>query len=256
MLLSVIVPAFNEGKHIAKNLQLLLEVLGTSGLSYEIIVVSDGSKDNTVEEALKLSPTRRVKVFHYLENKGKGYALKYGYERCIGKYVCFIDSDLDLHPKSINDFIDVLILNNLDIVIGSKRHPESKVHYPKSRRMMSFVYYKMVALLFGLNVTDTQTGIKLFKREVLEKVLPRILVKRYAFDVELLSVANRMGFGRIYEAPIILQYRFSGTGINVKSIIQMLVDTAAIFYRLRVIKYYDKKFITDSRIQLERYRTS
>ena len=131
-------------------------------------------------------------------------------------------------------------MDGADAVIGSKRHPESKVYYPWFRKILSWSYHKFIYFLFGLKLKDTQSGIKLFKKSCLDVVLPKIAVKKYAFDLELLVIANKYGF-RVKEAPIKLSYKFSGTGINLKEIYYMFVDTLAIFYRLRILRYYDKK---------------
>ena len=237
--LSVILPVFNEGKNIRKNLAMLDETLKQFPGRFEIIVVSDGSNDNTFEELNKDNPSY-VKVHHYPKNQGKGYALKYGFSRCQGEYVVFIDADMDLHPKSISDFLHLLKQNNFDIVVGSKRHPGSMVNYPPIRRFYSASYQFLNKILFNLDVRDTQVGLKLFKREVLEQVCPRIMVKRYAFDLEVLTVAHHLGFDRIHEAPIELDYKFESS-IDPKDVWYMLIDTLAIFYRLRIKRHYDRQ---------------
>jgi len=236
--LSVIVPAYKEGKHIYSNLLTLKDSLDKLNRSYEIVVVADGNKDNTYQEAVKLA-SDTIKVYSYEKNKGKGYALKYGVERAKGQLITFIDADLDLHPKEIDTFMKLMDTHQADVVIGSKRHPESKVNYPLFRRLQSFIYQMLIGLLFNINVRDTQTGLKLFKREVLQRVLPRALVKRYAFDLELLVIAHRLGYANIIEAPVELKYQFSST-VNLRAAWKTFWDTLAIFYRLRFLKYYDR----------------
>jgi len=104
----------------------------------------------------------------------------------------------------------------------------------------STVYYSITWLLFGLPVKDTQTGLKIFRRQVLQRVLPRVLAKRFAFDIELLANAHRLGF-RIVDAPITLKFkRPMGSRIGIADIRNIFIDTLAIFYRMRVVKYYDK----------------
>jgi alpha-galactosidase len=105
--------------------------------------------------------------------------------------------------------------------------------------LQSFVYQVLVAALFTINVKDTQTGLKLFRRQVLQATLPRVLVKRYAFDLELLVVAHHLGYRRVVEAPITIEEQFATT-TNLAAAARVLVDTAAIFYRLRILKYYDR----------------
>jgi hypothetical protein len=129
-----------------------------------------------------------------------------------------------------------------DIIVGSKRHPASKVEYPWQRKILSFGYQTLVWLLFDLKVKDTQVGMKFYRREVLEKVLPRLLVKAFAFDVEILAVSNYLGYKRIYEAPVEIELDFGGTSTLtshkfMNTLFLMLKDTMAVFYRLAVMEY-------------------
>jgi glycosyltransferase involved in cell wall biosynthesis len=235
--LSVVLPMFNEAAAIEGNLQTIVSTLGASGESFEVICVSDGSTDATAENARRVDD-RRVVVLEYAENAGKGYALRYGSMRATGRYVGWLDADLDLHPDSLLVFLDLARDRDLDIVVGSKRHPRSIVDYPGRRRAYSWLYQQLVRVLFGLRVRDTQVGIKLFRHETLKDVLPSTLVKRYAFDLEVLALAHACGYRRIEEGPVTLQYRFSGTSVNWRAIYRALLDTAAIFYRLRIRRSY------------------
>ena len=81
-----------------------------------------------------------------------------------------------------------------DVVVTSKHHPDSHLNYPLMRKIMSWCYYQFIRVMFGLPVRDTQTGLKVFRREVLERVLPRLLVKKFAYDVELLATAVKLGY--------------------------------------------------------------
>jgi hypothetical protein len=125
------------------------------------------------------------------------------------------------------------------VVIGSKFHPESRVEYPRLRRIYSFIYFLLVRALFGLPVRDTQTGIKLFKREVLEHVLPRVLVKRFAFDLELLANAHHFGY-KITEAPVEVNFKRVCSRLRLPAVWNVFLDTLAIFYRMRIVRYYDR----------------
>jgi glycosyltransferase involved in cell wall biosynthesis len=238
--LSVIVPAYRESKNIYRNLTTLKKELDQLDREYEIVVVCDGCAD-TYEQAKKLA-SDNLKVYHYERNMGKGYALKYGADRTTGELVTFMDADMSIHPREIDIFTKLMDIYDADIVIGSKRHPQSKVHYPLFRRLQSFVYQMLIAILFRVNVKDTQTGLKLFKREVLRKVLPRVLVKAYAFDLELLAVAHHLGYKKVMEAPVEINYPFSST-VNLRSAWWTLWDTMAIFYRLYILRYYDRPHV-------------
>jgi glycosyltransferase involved in cell wall biosynthesis len=237
--LSVVVPAYREGKRIYQNITRLLDELNKLDATYEVVVVSDGNSDDTVREARRVrSP--RVRVFHYPMNVGKGFALSLGVAQSVGELVTFIDADMELDPSNIGGFIEIMETSKCDAVIGSKRHPQSKVAYPRFRRFQSWAYQLLIRLLFNLNVRDTQTGLKLFRRQVLQEALPLLAIKRFAFDLELLVVARQLGYGEVCEAPIALDYQFEST-VNLGSAWRVLWDTAAIFYRLRILRYYKRR---------------
>jgi len=213
---------------------------------FEIIVVIDGSPDNSLGEAKKFKRAN-VSVFGYKTNKGKGYAVKYGMARSKGSLIAFIDSGMDINPNSISMLLEHQEWYGSDIVVASKRHSASRVNLTFLRRIYSAGYYYGVKLLFGLKVRDTQVGLKVFKRNVLDKVLPRLLVKQFAFDIELLAVANHLGFTKIHEAPVELELNFSKVSKWNKwlpffldpGIRNILLDTLAVFYRMHILRYYD-----------------
>ncbi len=241
LLLTVIVPVFNQESAIVENVETIRRAVATGlGAPFELIVVSDGSIDRTAERMLEAAGDG-VRVIHYDRNLGKGYAVKVGALEAAGRYVAYIDADLDLDPAWLPRFVEIAEREGLDFAIGSKRHPESHVHYPLSRRLASWLYQQLVRVLFRLDVRDTQVGLKVFHRDVAEQVLPLLLVKRFAFDLELLAVSRAFGFSRIKELPIRLDYRFTGSGVRSLAVLRALVDTAAIFYRLRILRYYQRK---------------
>jgi glycosyltransferase involved in cell wall biosynthesis len=238
-MISVILPAYNEGTKIGDVIEETVKALDNTASDWEIVVVDDGSEDSTPTIVKEFAENDgRIKVFSYEKNKGKGFALKYGFEHSRGDIVVFMDADLDLHPRQIKKFIEIMNKEGADIVIGSKRHPESTVSYPIKRRVLSDIYFLMVKILFNLNVKDTQVGLKLFRRKVLRDVMPRILVKRYAFDVEVLANAVKRGY-KIVEAPVEITFNYDSR-INWKAIWNMFVDTLAVAYKMYIKKYYDR----------------
>ncbi|MFH1367124.1 MAG: glycosyltransferase [Patescibacteria group bacterium] len=239
--ISVITPTRNLEKTIRQNIGVIIEEIKKLNLDYEIIIVDDASLDRTYSEAKKFA-SEKIKIFNFPQNKGKGFALKFGFYQSTGDTVVFIDGDLDLHPNQIDNFIKILEKEKADLVIGSKRHKNSQVNYPAFRRFLSFGYQTLVKMLLNLGVRDTQVGLKLFKKEVLVECLPRVIIKKYAFDLELLVVAKKLGY-KIVEAPINLKYQFSGTGIDIKAVKNMLQDTLAVFYRLKILKYYHQNIV-------------
>jgi glycosyltransferase involved in cell wall biosynthesis len=240
-LLTVVVPVYNQAGSIVENVEeIRRRIAGALVEPIELVVVSDGSIDYTAEQLLA-ARSADVRLIHYDRNLGKGYAVKLGALAARGEWVSYVDADLDLDPASIPRFLEVARRERLDFVIGSKRHPESVVHYPRSRRVASWLYQQLIRLLFRLDVSDTQVGLKVFRREVAAQVMPLLLVKRYAFDLELLAVSRALGFRRLRELPVTLQYRFTGSGVRSAAVLNALIDTAAIFYRLRVLRYYERK---------------
>ena len=233
--LSVILPSYNT-KDLAKNVFEIKKEVEKITKFYEIIVVNDGSTKEWGKELNKIKTIKNVDILSYKKNKGKGYALKKGGMMAKGEKIIFLDSDLDIPPKQIKLFLDEL--ENSDVVIGSKRHPGSKLVYPLFRRLMSSTYQILNSILFNLNIKDTQVGIKGFRSNVLKDNLSKLIIKRYAFDLELLVILNKYGY-KIKEAPVEIDYKF-GSKINIKSVLNMLVDTVAIFYRLKILRYYDK----------------
>ena len=241
-LLTVVVPVYNGGDEIVENVGVIERTVtgGLPGESVEIVVVSDGSIDGTGERLLQ-ARSDAVRVIHYDRNFGKGYAVKTGALAAHGQWVALVDADLDLDPASIPTYLDAARSERLDFAIGSKRHPDSLVHYPRSRRIASWCYQQLNRALFRLDVRDTQVGLEVFSREVVDEVLPLLLVKQFAFDLELLAVATAVGHGRIQELPIRLDYRFTGSGVRSLAVARALVDTAAVFYRLRILHTYQRK---------------
>lgn len=235
-MLSVIIPCYNEEKRIKETIRSLAGFLDRQPLDYELVVVDDGSSDGTYAVAKSLEGGR-VGVFSYERNRGKGHALKFGFEKSGGDAVAFFDAGLDFPPSQILEFLKILEESGADLVIGSKRHRQSRVVYPWHRWLVSFGAQILVKFLFGLGVTDTQVGLKVFRRPVLEKIAPLILVKKFAFDVEILALARHYNF-KVKEAPVRLQLALS-TAVSPRSLFETLFDTLSVFYRLRVLKFYD-----------------
>lgn len=241
--ISLIIPAFRQEKTIQADLEHIKDVMEQLRYDYEIIVVVDGDVDGTIENAKKVvSP--KIIITGYKHNHGKGYAIRYGMVRSKGSIIGFIDSGMDLDPNGLSLLLEHFEWYNADIIIGSKRHPASKVQYPFDRRIISFFSQLFIRILFGLNVRDTQVGMKFFRRKVIEDILPRLLVKKFAFDIEMLVVAYDLGYKRIFEAPIELDFNFDGSVLSQKlfgELMDTFWDTLAIFYRLKILRYYEDK---------------
>ena len=236
--LSIVVPYYNPGAALSKHVAGLVEVLEASGLRFEIIAVSDGSTDGSPDTLTNLFPDL-LKNTKLPKNSGKGQALRVGLMQGRGKYLGFIDADGDIPAIELLGIIEVIRASDPDVITGSKRHPNSVVYYPKLRRVYSLGYQQLIRTLFHLSVSDTQTGLKVLRREVVREVLPLMVEKRFAFDLEFFVVARHLGYREIVEVPVVIQRRFTST-ISMRAVRGMLIDTLGIFYRLKVLRYYDR----------------
>ncbi|MEK9176572.1 MAG: glycosyltransferase [Patescibacteria group bacterium] len=240
--LSLVVPTYKQEKTIIRDILYLNKVLSLLPYKSEIIVVIDGRVDKSYEK-LKKAKIKNVKIISYIKNQGKGFAVRKGMLKAKGDIIAFMDAGLDINPSALSIALSLMQLHDADIVLGSKLHPDSIVNYPLSRKILSVGYRSITRLLFKFEVKDTQVGLKIFKKKVVRDVFPRIIVKTYAFDVEVLAVARLLGYDKIHETPIKLKFRQGSiTNSNFWKIsFWMLVDTLAIFYRINIIKYYNKK---------------
>jgi glycosyltransferase involved in cell wall biosynthesis len=231
--LSVILPAYNEGHVIEETLERVDNVVRQTGLGYEIVVVDDGSVDDTKRKVANYANNNgHVKVVSYKANTGKGYAVKTGFQCAKGNAVIFIDSDLGVDPRLILRYFEALA--HVDIVVGSKWHPQSSVEISLARRLLSRAFNILTRLLTGVRLKDTQTGLKAVRRKALKRIFSRLAVKRYAYDVELLAVADLYNL-KVAEMPVDLRIDDS---FNPKEVWRMFVDLLGIAYRLRILKWY------------------
>lgn len=237
--ITIIVPVFNEGKNILSNLDLLISEVEPYFANYEIIVISDGSTDDTNLQ-LQSHNHPKLRIILLDKNRGKGHAIRQGFFEAKGDYIFFIDGGMELHPKEIKIFLGLMELYDAHIILGSKRHPQSQVYYPPTRKLLSLCYQFLVMLFFDLDITDTQVGMKLFKREVVETIRSELSIDRYGFDLEILALAKRKGFIRMLEAPIRLDYFGGGKRAFFQDLLHVVYvawlvfhDTLRVYWKLK-----------------------
>ena len=236
--LSVILPFHGLAGRAEANLARLGALLRPHGFPFQLIAVDDGSPDGTAE-ALRRAAAADPAIHPVIlpENRGKGAALLAGLPAVRHGWVLLLDGDLDLDPAALPAFADVARATGADLILGSKRHPQSDVRYPRRRRLASALYAALVRALLRLDVTDTQGGMKLIRAEALRHAAGRLLVKRFAFDLELLAVVRGGGF-RFAEAPVRVDFGRRWGCLTPRAVWRTLLDTLAIAYRERVLHYY------------------
>ncbi|MEM2139814.1 glycosyltransferase [Nitrososphaera sp.] len=234
--ISIVIPVYNQEENVIKALERIGCVLDAAFVDYELVVVNDGSTDRTLEVLKKEElSNQKLRVVSYARNRGKGFAVKTGVLESRGNAIIFTDGDLDISPEIISDYIKEL--ESSDLVIASKLHPSSKVKAPFSRRFLSRAFNLLVRMAVGIKVKDTQSGLKAGNGDVLRTIFKVMLVKRYAFDVELLTIAATLDL-KIKELPIEINL---GRRFKIRDVARMFVDVMGISYRYRVRRWYQKQ---------------
>ncbi|MEM2608803.1 MAG: glycosyltransferase, partial [Thermoproteota archaeon] len=232
--ISLIMPAYELEDRIAEAIKKVEKTVSALTSEYEIIVIDDGSRDGTYLKMIEYAKNPRIKVYRHPVNLGKGAAIKTGAMNATMKYTVFLDADMEIDPQDLRSLVEALRHN--DLVVCSKRHPDSVYRAPLARKFLSVSFNTLVKLVMGIRLGDTQTGFKAFRTESLRKIIRTIVVKKYAFDVEVLAIANMLNM-RIAETPVRIEQK---SMFSFKAAMQMLIDLMGIFYRLRVIRWYQK----------------
>lgn len=232
MKLSIIIPCYNESQDIrSKVLDFTVPFLKENNIDYELILVNDGSKDNTKEVIASIPG---VVPAGYDVNKGKGGAVQDGIRKATGDYILFMDADLSTDLKAFNDIIP--LLDKYDFVIGS-RHIKGAVlpvKAPLKRRIMSKGCHIIVNMKFGFKYKDTQCGFKAIKTSIAKKMAEKQHIMKFAFDVEYLYMAKLNNIP-VYEMPVTWRDDRGSTVSPIKSSIKFFKD-------LRIIKKNKKSY--------------
>jgi len=161
---------------------------------------------------------------------GKGNAVREGLLASTSEHILIMDADMQIPPQEIKTFFKIMELYDADAVIGNKRHPYSNIEYTFFRKIISWGYRFLIAILFSPSLRDTQCGFKLFKRDVLMLIIEKIKSNRYAFDLELIIALKENGF-RVVDAPVYVKRQVNKGSVRFLSIWQTLWDTLLIWKR-------------------------
>ena len=237
--LSVVIPVYNEIGKLERNLRHCVAYLSGQSDRFEILAVDDFSTDGSWEllEQLRESGLP-IRTSRHPRNLGKGMALRNGLGLSSGEWVVLIDADSELPIEMLSSFRRIQVSTGADLVVGSKRHPHSRIHYPLRRRFLSRGYNLIVRWIFDLPVTDTQVGFKLIRGDLARRLSRSSLVKRFAIDVEFLVQASLLS-ANLVDAPVELKFSRKGSGrVTVRTVLEISRETAGIWYRRYISGFY------------------
>jgi len=235
---TLVVPIHNPESRFHELIAETTDKLSSAEFSYEILVVSETSTELS-ETQLETDSSDRLTLLPLEEDRGKGAALRAAITKSRGEYLGFIDSEGDLPINVISNLLEIIHREHPDMIFESMRHSPSEFVDQPLRRTYSWGYQQLNRVLFQLPVRDTQSGVNVIRRDVLQAVLPHMMQNGSAFDLELFVVARHQGFRKIVELPIVIGERFSSS-VSLRSIRNTFHDTLTIFYRLRVLRSYDR----------------
>jgi glycosyltransferase involved in cell wall biosynthesis len=232
--LGIVIPCYNEDKNLLTIIPLISGLLAREGIDYRIVIVDDCSKDNTWVVANSFKG-EKVKAFRLDENLGKGAAIRQGIKLLNTEYLAFIDGDGDISAKFLVDGYRVLTNDTkIGCCVGSKRHVQSQVNYPYFRLLLSNIFSLYTRILFRIKIKDTQTGIKIFRKALLDDFIEKLTATGFAFDLELCVRMSRNGI-EIVELPVLIDHSFESS-VTLRSALQVLKDTL----KLRMTLLFEK----------------
>ena len=238
MRLSVIIPAYNDEKHIKSTIQSIYGYLSNKNVEHEIIVVTDGSKDKTndiVRSMISEIPT--LQLLDYTKNRGKGFGVRYGMLKATGDYRLFTDADnatsID-HIEKMMPFFE----RGYDVVIGSiavRGSVVSSGSEPIWRRLFGIMGNLFIQIMAVPGISDTQRGFKVITAEAANKIFPKMSIDRWGFDIEMLALARKFGY-KIKEVPVVWK-NDPNSHVKLSAYFQVLMETVKIRWNLMTGKY-------------------
>ena len=231
---SIVIPAYNEEDLIEETLYSVKKELKDLKISWEIILVNDGSQDKTAEITKK---TSQVKLINLKKNSGKGAAIKEGMLAANGEKIIFMDADLSVPLKFIKPMID--ILEKSDIVIGTRRVTKSKImiHQPWIRETLGRVFTKLTQFMTQTNLSDYTCGFKGFSHEASQKIFSNAVIDRWAYDSEIMFLAGKYNY-KISEMPV-EWYNRAESKVNLKNAIFTSLRDLFVIRKNDLMKVYE-----------------
>lgn len=230
---SIVIPAFNEGARLGATLDKVLSYIARHGCDAEVIVVNDGSRDNTAEIVRELAVNNpMLRLVENPGNRGKGYSVRNGMLHALGRVVVFSDADLSSPIEEVPKLLQA-ISQGADIAIGSRwlQAELQTQRQPIHRQIFGRIFNLLLRATLGLQFTDTQCGFKAFRRRAVQTIFPLQKIERWGFDPEILFLARKFGFAA---QEVAVEWGHSGgTRIN------PIVDGSRMFMEMLRIRWYD-----------------
>ena len=229
MKLSLVIPTYKKQREVLDQLERLYGYLSRKNPDFELIFIIDGYVDNTkdiLNKYIQENSLVNAKVFGYTKNKGKGYAIRYGMKKATGDIIGFIDADTDIQIRTLGYALNEIYISDVMAVIPSKLHKDSNVEMTLKRKLFSYGLTMINRTLLNLpkSIDDVGCGLKLFKRELVKRMLPNLKVNRFAIDSEILNEIGRVGY-RVSVIPFFLnKNRSDSTSANIREVSRMLKD--------------------------------
>ena len=233
--LSIVIPAYNEARRIRDTLERVCHFKESKPYAVELIVVDDGSTDQTVETVAEFPAIRLVRNNH---NHGKGYTVRRGVLETRGEFVLFTDADLSTPIEEADKLLSALEASGADVAVGSRALERELIgiHQPWLREMGGRFFNLLVRAFTGLKLHDTQCGFKLFKRSSTLRAFEQMRIEGFGFDPELLFLIIRTG-GRVVEVPVRWNDNPATKVRLLRDSTQMFIDLMAIRWRALMEKY-------------------
>lgn len=233
MYLSVVIPAYNEEKRIGSTLKLIDEYLRRQNYDYEILVVSDGSKDGTISLVKNLeAEIRGLRLVDNKDNHGKGYVVRQGMLEAKGELRLFTDADNSTSIDHLDRFIPY-IDQDYQVIIGSIGifgHKVASGSEPVWRRVLGKLGNLFIQIMAVPGIHDTQRGFKLFTAEAVNKIFPKLTINRWGFDIEVLALARKFDY-KIKELPVDWK-NDPNSKVGLKAYLQVLLETVKLRWNL------------------------
>ncbi|HOV34851.1 MAG TPA: glycosyltransferase [Candidatus Dojkabacteria bacterium] len=239
MKISLVIPTYKKQTEVLDQLERLYGYLSRKNPDFELIFVIDGYVDNTkyiLQEYIKQNRLKKAYVIGYKQNKGKGYAVRYGMKKASGDVIGYIDADTDIQIRTLGYAIKEIKKPSVMAVIPSKFHKDSNINMTLKRRILSYglIHLNRLLLVIPQNVTDIGCGLKLFKKDLIKRLLPNLKINGFAIDSEILNEIGKIGY-QVSVIPFFLNInRSSSTSANISQTTAILRDIFNIAIHNRV----------------------